>query len=42
MDSWARPAPSDLEIVKENWATTVYEIINATDSKGDAWIGQHQ
>ena len=32
----ARPAPVDLETVIENWATAVSEIVNETDSKGDA------
>jgi hypothetical protein len=36
VDSSARPAPVDLEIVKENWATIVFEIINETDFEGDA------
>ena len=42
MDSSARPAPVDLETVNENWATTVSEIINETDSKCDPWICQCQ
>jgi hypothetical protein len=42
MDSSVRPAPKVLEIVNENWATTVSEIINENDSKGDPWICQRQ
>jgi hypothetical protein len=38
VDSSALPALVDLETVNENWATTISEIINETDSKGDAWI----
>ena len=38
MDFFARPAPVDLETVNENSATAVSEIMNETDSKGDAWI----
>ena len=41
VDSSARPAPVDLETVNENWATPVSEIVNETDSKGDAWIGSN-
>jgi hypothetical protein len=40
MDSSARPTPVDFEKVNENWATTVFEIVNETDSKGDLWIRQ--
>ena len=40
VDSSARLAPFDLETVNENWAIPVSEIVNETDSKGDAWIGQ--
>jgi hypothetical protein len=42
MDSSVRPAPKVLEIVNENWATIVSEIINENDSKGDPWICQRQ
>jgi hypothetical protein len=28
----------DLETLNENGATVVSEIVNETDSKGDAWI----
>jgi hypothetical protein len=42
MDSSARLAPVDLETVNENRTTTVSEIVNETDSKGDAWICQHE
>jgi hypothetical protein len=38
VDSSARPTPVDSEKVNENWATTVSEIDNETDSEGDAWI----
>jgi len=38
VDSSVRPAPVDLDIVNENSATVVSEIVNETDSKGDAWI----
>jgi len=34
------PAPVDLETVNENRTTTVFEIVNKTDSEGDTWIGQ--
>jgi hypothetical protein len=40
MDSEVLAAPVDSEIVNENWATTVSEIVNETDSKADAWIRQ--
>jgi hypothetical protein len=40
VDSSTRPTPVDLEKVNENWATTVSEIINETDSEGDVWIRQ--
>ena len=38
VDSSASSSPVDLETVNENWATVVSEIVNETDSKGDAWI----
>ena len=41
LDSSTHPTPVDLEKVNENWATTVSEIINETDSEGEAWIRQH-
>ena len=40
MDLSTRPTPVDLEKVNENLATTLSEIVNETDSKGDAWIRQ--
>ena len=40
MDSEVLAAPVDSEIVNENWATTVSEIVNETDSKADTWIRQ--
>jgi len=36
------PNPIDLETVNENLATSVFEIVNETDFKGDAWIRQRQ
>jgi hypothetical protein len=38
MDSLARPTAFNFETVNENYATAVSEIMNETDSKGDAWI----
>jgi hypothetical protein len=38
LDFSARRACVDLETVTENWATVVFEIMNETYSKGDAWI----
>jgi hypothetical protein len=40
VDSSARPTPVDLENVDENYATTMSEIVNKTDSEDDAWIRQ--
>ena len=42
MDSSASQAPVDLETVNETWAIIVSEIINETESKGDAWIRHRQ
>ena len=32
------PSAVDLETINENWATSVFNIVNETDSKGDACI----
>ena len=40
VDSSARPTPVDIQKVNEIWATIVSEIINESDSEGDAWIRQ--
>ena len=42
VDSSTSSSPVDLETVNENWDIDISEIINKTDSEGDAWIFQRQ